>query len=90
LLREDDHLGPVLRRAFRRVDGVTMYCFMAAWLLRPVLQWLLGDWHGWLSAGFGVLMCLMNLFIFVFMGLAGAPGLITAAFIIFVNIRFFV
>lgn len=43
LLREDDHLGPVLRRAFRRVDGVTMYVFITAWLLRPVWQWLVGD-----------------------------------------------
>lgn len=46
MLRGNDHLGPVLRRAFRRVDGVTMYVFIAAWLLRPVVQWVIGNWHG--------------------------------------------
>jgi hypothetical protein len=89
LLREDDHLGPVLRRAFRRVDGVTMYVFIAAWLLRPVWQWVTGDWQGLAFVLLSALACLLNLFIFVFMGLSGAPGLITAIAIIAINIRFF-
>jgi hypothetical protein len=90
LLREDDHLGPVLRRAFRRVDGVTMYVFIAAWLLRPVWQWLIGDWQGLAFVLLSALACLLNLFIFVFMGLSGAPGLITAIAIVAINIRFFI
>lgn len=89
MLREDDHLGPVLRRAFHRVDGVTMYVFIAAWLLRPVWQWVIGDWHGFAFVLLSALACLLNLFIFVFMGLSGAPGLITAIVIIAINIRFF-
>lgn len=89
MLREDDHLGPVLRRAFRRVDGVTMYLFIAAWLLRPVWQLVTGDWHGGAFALLSALACLLNLLVFVFMGLSGAPGLITAIVIIAINIRFF-
>jgi len=89
LLREDDDLGPVLRRAFRRVDGVTMYVFIVAWLLRPVLQFAVGEWQGLAFVLLSVLACLLNLFIFVLMGLSGAPGLVTAIVIIAINIRFF-
>jgi hypothetical protein len=90
LLREDDHLGPVLRRAFRRVDGMTMYVFIAAWLLRPVWQWLVGDWQGWAFVVLASLMCLMNVFIYVMLGLSRLPGLLTALCIFAMNIRFFV
>lgn len=89
MLREDDHLGPVLRRAFRRVDGITMYLFIAAWLLRPVWQWVAGDWQGGAFVLLSAMACLLNLFIFIFMGLSGAPGLITAIFLVAINIRLF-
>lgn len=89
LLREDDHLGPVLQRAFRRVDGITMYLFIAAWLLRPVWQWLMGDWQGGAFVLLSVVASVLNLFIFIFMGLSGAPGLITAILLVAINIRFF-
>jgi hypothetical protein len=66
-----------------------MYVFIAAWLLRPVWQWLIGDWQGSAFVLLSALACLLNLLIFVFMGLSGAPGLITAIVIIAINIRFF-
>jgi hypothetical protein len=66
-----------------------MYVFIAAWLLRPVWQWLMGDWHGFAFVLLSALACLLNLFIFVLMGVSGAPGLITAIVIIAINIRFF-
>lgn len=89
LLREDDHLGPVLRRAVRRVDGVTMYVFIVAWLLRPFWQWVVGDWQGGAVVLLSAMACVLNLFIFIFMGLSRAPGLLTAICIFAINIRFF-
>lgn len=88
MLRDDDHVGEVFKRAFRRVDGLTMYCFIAIWALLSVWHWLAGDLQG---SGFVVLsamICAMNAVLFVMFGLSGLPGLASALIIAGFNIRF--
>jgi hypothetical protein len=85
MLNETDTVGHTFKRAFYRVDGVTMYVCWALWLGGFI--WGLFD-----PARPGVLsliifMCgLMSPFFYLILGLARLPSLLTAIIIAGFNI----
>jgi hypothetical protein len=87
MLNETDTVGHTFKRAFFRVDGVTMYFFWAIWA--GLLIWVLFD-----STKSGVealvlfMIGMLNPFLYVFLGVMRLPGLLTALVLIFLNVRF--
>ena len=87
MLNESDAVGHTFKRAFYRVDGVTMCVCWALWM--GYFFWGLFDpaTSGLLSAIVFV-GGLMNPFVYLILGLMRLPGLLTAIVIAGLNIRF--
>lgn len=87
MLNDSDAVGHTFRRAFYRVDGVTMYVCWATWI--GVLIWALLDPE---NSGIYILVLiligLLNPFLFLLLGLWRFPGLLTALIIVGINVRF--
>ncbi|MFJ2709747.1 MULTISPECIES: hypothetical protein [unclassified Pseudomonas] len=88
MLNESDKVVHTFKRAFFRVDGVTMYSFWAVWLGLTI--WALFDpaplrFPAWILFMIGAVL---NPFIYVLLGVMRSPGLLTAIIIIFFNIKF--
>ena len=88
MLSESDKIGHTFKRAFFRVDGVTMYFFGAVWLGLTI--WALFDpaplrFPAWVLFMLGMTL---NPFIYVLLGVMRSPGLLTALIIIFFNVKF--
>jgi len=88
MLNESDKVGHTFKRAFFRVDGVTMYLFWAVWLGLTV--WALFDpaplrFPAWLLFMTGTVF---NPIFYVLLGVMRSPGLLTALIIIFFNVKF--
>ncbi|WP_414892492.1 hypothetical protein [Pseudomonas serboccidentalis] len=88
MLNETDTVGQTFKRAFRRVDGVTMYFFWAVWLGLTI--WALFDpaplrFPAWILFILGMTL---NPFIYVLLGVMRSPGPLTALIIIFFNVKF--
>ena len=86
MLNDSDTVGHTFRRAFYRVDGVTMYVCWAIWIGK--LIWALFDPQ---SSGIQIIVLIMiglaNPVLFVMLGLWRFPGLLAALIIMGVNIR---
>lgn len=87
MLNETDTVGQTFKRAFFRVDGVTMYFFWAVWL--GLTTWALFDpaplrMPAWLP----FLTGLVSPFLYILFGVMRSPGLLTALIIIFFNVKF--
>lgn len=87
MLNETDTVGQTFKRAFFRVDGMTMYFFWAVWL--GLTTWALFDpgplrTPAWLLFIIG----LLSPFLYILFGLMRLPGLLTALIIIFFNAKF--
>jgi hypothetical protein len=87
MLNDTDTVRHTFKRAFYRVDGVTMYACWAIWV--GILIWtLFGPEGAGLNALVILLAGLMNPFVYLLLGLMRAPGLITALVIAGLNVRF--
>lgn len=86
MLNETDTVGHTFKKAFYRVDGVTMYVFWAIWI--AIWIWIVFDPNqpsiaAWLCFMVGM----VNPFLFILFGLMRSPGLLTAFLIIGLNVR---
>ncbi len=87
MLNETDTVGHTFKRAFFRVDGVTMYFFWAVWL--GLMIWALFDPDRLrLAPWVFFLIGLLNPFLYILLGLMRSPGLLTALILIFFNVKF--
>ncbi|WP_447801166.1 hypothetical protein [Pseudomonas kilonensis] len=86
MLNETDTVGHTFKKAFYRVDGVTMYVFWAIWI--AIWIWILFDPN---QPSIAALLCfvvgMVNPFLFILFGLMRFPGLLTAFLIIGLNVR---
>lgn len=88
MLNESDKVGHTFKRAFFRVDGVTMYFFWAVWAGLAI--WALFDpvvirFPAWSLVMIGTVF---NPIFYVVLGVMRSPGLLTALIIIFFNVKF--
>jgi hypothetical protein len=87
MLNGTDTVGHTFKRAFYRVDGVTMYAFWVIWI--AILIWTVFDVEAPKIKVFATLMIgLMGPFLYLMFGLMRFPGLVTAIAIAVINIRF--
>jgi hypothetical protein len=87
MLNESDKVGHTFKRAFFRVDGVTMYFFLAIWLGLTI--WAFFDPAPLRMAAWALFMIgLVSPFLYILLGVMRSPGLLTALIIIFFNVRF--
>jgi len=87
MLNDTDTVGRTFKRAFFRVDGVTMYFFWAIWV--GLLIWVLFDPAKSGAEAFALFMIgMLNPFLYIFLGVMRSPGLLTALILIFLNVRF--
>ncbi|SFB28535.1 hypothetical protein SAMN03159488_02783 [Pseudomonas sp. NFIX10] len=87
MLNEIDTVGHTFKRAFFRVDGVTMYFFWAIWA--GFLIWALSDPAKPGAEALALFMIgMLNPFLYIFLGVMRSPGLLTALVLIFLNVRF--
>ncbi|WP_226501462.1 hypothetical protein [Pseudomonas sp. MWU16-30322] len=88
MLNETDNVGQTFKRAFFRVDGVTMYFFWAVWLGLTI--WTFFDPAPLRMAAWALFLLglMLNPFIYVLLGVMRSPGLLTALIIIFFNVKF--
>lgn len=86
MLNGTDTIGHTFKRAFYRVDGVTMYAFWAIWI--AILIWTVFDVEAPKIKVFATLMIgLIGPFLYLMFGLMRFPGLVTAIAIAVINIR---
>lgn len=86
MLNGTDTVGHTFKRAFYRVDGVTMYAFWAIWI--AILIWTVFDIEAPKIKVFATLMIgLIGPFLYLMFGLMRFPGLVTAIAIAVINIR---
>jgi len=86
MLNGTDTVGHTFKRAFYRVDGVTMYAFWAIWI--AILIWTVFDVEAPKIKVFATLMIgLIGPFLYLMFGLMRFPGLVTAIAIAVINIR---
>lgn len=87
MLNETDTVGHTFKKAFYRVDGVTMYVFWAIW--GGLLILVLFDPAKSGAEAFALFMIgMLNPFLYIFLGVMRSPGLLTALALIFLNVRF--
>jgi len=86
MLNGTDTVGHTFKRAFYRVDGVTMYAFWVIWI--AILIWTVFDVEAPKIKVFATLMIgLMGPFLYLMFGLMRFPGLVTAIAIAVINIK---
>lgn len=87
MLNGTDTVGHTFKRAFYRVDGVTMYAFWVIWIAISI--WTVFDVEAPKIAVFATLMIGLNgPFLYLMFGLMRFPGLVTAIAIAVINIKF--
>lgn len=87
MFNDTDTVGYAFKRAFYRVDGVTMYVCWVIWT--GILIWTIFDAEASRIEVLGKLMIgLMSPFLYVLLGLMRIPGLLSALVIAAINIRF--
>lgn len=87
MLNDTDTVGYAFKRAFYRVDGVTMYVFWVIWT--GILIWTMFDAEASEIEVLAKLMIgLMSPFLYVLLGLKRIPGLLSALIIAAINVRF--
>jgi hypothetical protein len=89
MLNESDTVGHTFKRAFYRVDGVTMYVCWAIWI-GMLVHALFDPENPGIYILALIMLGLLNPFLFLLLGLWRLPGLLTALIIIGINIRFLV
>lgn len=86
MLNETDTVGQTFKRAFFRVDGVTMYFFWAIWA--GIMTKVLFDPSQPKIAVLVLFMVgMMNPILFIMMGLMRLPGLLTALVLAGLNVK---
>lgn len=87
MLDGTDTVGHTFKRAFYRVDGVTMYAFWVIWIAISI--WTVFDVEAPKIDVFATLIIgLIGPFFYLMLGLMRFPGLVTAIAIAVTNIRF--
>lgn len=87
MLNDTDTVGYAFKRAFYRVDGVTMYVFWVIWT--GILIWTMFDAEASGMEVLGTLMIgLFSPFLYVLQGLMRMPGLLSALIIAVFNAWF--
>ncbi|AWY43826.1 hypothetical protein DKY63_29500 [Pseudomonas putida] len=87
MLNDTDSVGDTFKRAFYRVDGVTMYVFWAIWV--GMSAWAIFDTQASkIEVIVKLMIGLLNPFLYVLQGLIRMPGLLSALIIAAINARF--
>jgi hypothetical protein len=87
MFNDTDTVGYAFKRAFYRVDGVTMFVFWLIW--SGIFIWAMFDAEASrIEVLVKLMIGLMSPFLYVVLGLMRIPGLLSAVIIAAINIRF--